>query len=67
MNTEAVSAYILSAGWDDFPPIVQHQSKRCLLDTLGAMIAGIQTPVAEIMYQYGTEQMGTGPAILNSF
>ncbi|OQY50313.1 MAG: hypothetical protein B6230_06475 [Desulfobacteraceae bacterium 4572_89] len=64
MNTEAVVDYILSTGWDDFPGIVQHQSKRCLLDALGAMIVGTQTPVYEIMHQYVSIQMGTGPAAL---
>jgi len=64
MHTEAVVEYILSTDWNDFLPFVQHQSKRCLLDALGAMIAGTQTPVYELMHKYVTAQMGMGPASL---
>ena len=64
MNTEALVDYALSAQWDDFPFAVQHQSKRCLMDALGAMIAGTQTPVALLMNRYVVSQMGKGPALL---
>ncbi len=50
--------------WDDLPPGVQHQAKRCLMDTLGAMIAGSQTPVADIMRKTAREQFGGDQATI---
>jgi 2-methylcitrate dehydratase PrpD len=50
--------------WDDIPTEVQHQSKRCLLDTLGALIAGSQTPVAGIMRKTALEQFGGDQATI---
>jgi len=41
--------FIIETGWVELPGYVQHQSKRCLLDTLGAQIAGHKTPVGAIM------------------
>ncbi len=41
--------FIIETGWVELPGYVQHQSKRCLLDTLGAQIAGHQTPVGHLM------------------
>jgi 2-methylcitrate dehydratase PrpD len=35
---------------------VQHQSKRCLLDALGALLAGTRTPVADIMADLALSQ-----------
>jgi len=35
--------------WEELSPDLQHQSKRCLLDTLGALIAGAKTPPADVM------------------
>ena len=31
--------FTLNTRWEDLPDEVQHQAKRCLLDTLGALIA----------------------------
>ena len=50
--------------WQDLPAEIQHQSKRCLLDTLGALIAGSQTPVAAIMRKTVREQFGGDQATL---
>ncbi|MCP4167436.1 MAG: MmgE/PrpD family protein [Chloroflexi bacterium] len=36
--------FIHSTQWVDLPEQVQHQAKRALLDTLGALIARMQTP-----------------------
>ncbi len=50
--------------WGDLPVEVQHQAKRCLLDTLGALIAGSQTPVAAIMRQTAREQFSGDQATI---
>ncbi len=42
---DRVLGFIVKTRWDDLPADVRHQAKRCLLDLLGAMIAGTQTPV----------------------
>ena len=56
--TDHAIDFTLSARWKDFPSEVQHQSKRCLLDTLGALIAGSHTPVGHVMRQTAREQFG---------
>ena len=50
------SLFALDMRWQDLPEAVQHQAKRCLLDTLGALIAGAQTPVGRIMRKTAMEQ-----------
>ncbi len=54
--TDTVIRYIQTAQWEHFPEPVKHQSKRCLLDGLGALLAGTQTPAAQLMAQFATEQ-----------
>ena len=39
--TDGVIRFVLDTQWQNMPVDVQHQSKRCLLDTLGAMLAGV--------------------------
>jgi len=56
--TDLAIDFILKTKWDDLPKAVQHQAKRCFLDTLGAMIAGSQTPAADIMRKTALEQFG---------
>lgn len=56
--------FTLNTLWHDLPAEVQHQSKRCLMDTLGALIAGSQTPVAGIMRKTVLEQFGGGQATI---
>ncbi len=46
--------------WDDLPQEIQHQSKRCLLDALGAMLIGTKTPVYDIVCKYVKAQFGAG-------
>jgi 2-methylcitrate dehydratase PrpD len=53
-----VVAFVQTIGWHHLPGEVQHQSKRCLLDTLGALIAGWRTPVAAIMRRSAVSQFG---------
>ena len=47
-GTESAIHFILNCSWDALPAEVQRQSRRCLLDLLGALIAGAQTPVARL-------------------
>ena len=56
--------FTLNIRWEDLPAGVQHQAKRCLMDTLGALIAGSQTPVAEIMRKTAREQFGGDQATI---
>jgi 2-methylcitrate dehydratase PrpD len=56
--TDVAIDFTLNARWQDLPTEVQHQAKRCLMDTLGALIAGSQTPVADIMRKTALEQFG---------
>lgn len=59
--TDTVIQFILNSRFEDLPPEVAHQAKRCTLDALGALLAGTDTPVARMMsdfavrYYAGTE------------
>jgi 2-methylcitrate dehydratase PrpD len=55
-NNDHLLNFIIETNWSQLPNKVRHQSKRCLLDTLGALIAGHQTPVAEIMASFAQTQ-----------
>jgi 2-methylcitrate dehydratase PrpD len=52
---ELALEFIMAAEWTELPEAVQHQAKRCLMDTLGALIAGHRTPVAELLYDLAAE------------
>ena len=56
--------FTLNLRWEDLPASVQHQAKRCLMDTLGAMIAGSQTPAADIMRNTAIEQFAGDQATI---
>lgn len=62
--TDHAIGFALGILWEDLPPEIRHQSKRCLLDTLGALVAGSQTPVAGIMRKTAREQFGGDQATL---
>lgn len=62
--TEYAIKFILEIDWCDLPPEVQHQSKRCLMDTLGAMLAGTKTPVGAIMSGMAAEQFSGNQATI---
>ncbi|MCG8636287.1 MAG: MmgE/PrpD family protein [Desulfobacterales bacterium] len=60
-------SFIRDTVWTDLPPHVQHQAKRCLMDALGALIAGHGTPVGKLMEEMAVEQFpGDQAAILVS-
>ena len=64
-NSAFILNFIMETDWFRLPGNVQHQSKRCLLDTLGAQIAGHQTPVGGIMADMAEQEFnGQGTTIL---
>ena len=44
--------FIHDINWNDFPEEIKHQARRCLLDTLGAGIAGRQTELSQIIHDF---------------
>lgn len=65
--TKQTLEFIRDLSWDSLPETVQHQSKRCLMDTLGALISGHDTPVGELMESFAMEQFpGTQASIMVS-
>jgi 2-methylcitrate dehydratase PrpD len=48
--------FIRETRWQQLPQEVQHQTRRCLLDALGAMIAGAVTPVARLVADLACSQ-----------
>ena len=66
LNSHALD-FIKNTTWDGLPGQVKHQAKRCLMDALGALIAGRETPVGSIMETMVTEQFpGDQASILTS-
>jgi 2-methylcitrate dehydratase PrpD len=53
--TQNVLEFISDLEWGDLPSEVRHQSKRCLLDALGAVIAGMETPVGALMTAFAEQ------------
>ena len=62
--TDQAIGFALGTRWQDLPPEVQHQTKRCLLDTMGALLAGTQTPVGRMMAQVAADQYGGSDATI---
>ncbi|MCP3952222.1 MAG: MmgE/PrpD family protein [Desulfobacterales bacterium] len=62
--TDHAVDFTLNTCWENLPAKVQHQAKRCLMDTLGALIAGSQTPVADIMRKVALAQFGGDQATI---
>ena len=56
--TEIAIDYLTKTKLSDLPKDVQECGKRMILDSLGALIAGTETPVAQIMRDYVTQEMG---------
>jgi 2-methylcitrate dehydratase PrpD len=53
---DTVLRFIQESTWQDFPDDVRHQAKRCLLDALGALLAGTATPAGRLMAQIARSQ-----------
>lgn len=63
-GTDYAIKFILNTTWTCLPELVQHQARRCLLDSMGALIAGTDTPVARLMADFVVEQYGGSEATL---
>ncbi len=63
-NNEYTLNFIMETKWANLPGEVRHQAKRCLLDTMGALIAGHQTPVADMMSSFALEQFNGDAATI---
>jgi 2-methylcitrate dehydratase PrpD len=61
---DAVIQFILGLAWRDLPLPVQHQAKRCLLDALGALLAGTRTPPGRLMARIARSQFPGNEATL---
>jgi 2-methylcitrate dehydratase PrpD len=62
--TDHAIAFTLHTRWENLPVEVRHQAKRCFLDTLGALIAGSQTPVAKLVEPLVRQQFGGDQATI---
>jgi len=54
---ERVTAFIAHAEWPSFPEAVREKAYLCLLDDLGAVLAGVPTPVSRIAAECAAAQM----------
>lgn len=62
--TDRVIEFIQDVEWNRLPQDVRHQAKRCLLDALGALLAGVETPVGRMMSRFAAEQFRGDEATL---
>jgi len=63
-GTDTALDFILETSWETLPETVRHQAKRALLDLFGALLAGVGTPVGDLMADFCTEQYGGTEATL---
>lgn len=56
--------FIHNLNWDQLPKEVKHQARRCLLDTMGAAIAGRQTRLSEIVHDFAAKTFPGGESTL---
>ena len=47
-----VITFIHELNWAQIPPPVQHQARRCLLDTIGAALGGRQTDLSVLIHDF---------------
>jgi 2-methylcitrate dehydratase PrpD len=59
-----ITKFIQEASWNDLPPAVQHQARRCLLDTLGAAVGGRGTELSRIIHDVAAAVYGGRGAYL---
>lgn len=57
-HTDRVIQFVRELRWEKLPQDIRHQAKRCLLDALGALIAGAETPPAIIVAGVAKRQFG---------
>lgn len=51
-GSDVVAGFIINLNWDDLPAAVQERARLCLLDGLGAVLAGTLTPLSHIAAGY---------------
>ena len=56
--------FIHEMNWNDLPEDVRRQAQRCLLDTLGAAIAGSRTRLSQIAHDFAASHFGGRDAYL---
>jgi len=59
-----VADFISNTKYQSLPSAVQYQAKRCLLDILGATLAGSTTPVGRIITHFAAEQYKSSEATI---
>lgn len=59
-----VADFISNTKYQSLPSAVQYQAKRCLLDILGATLAGSTTPVGRIISRFVAEQYKSSEATI---
>lgn len=63
-HLKEVTEFASSLTWEDIPTGVQRQAKLCLLDTLGAGLAGKTMPLSRIIDNFVATHYGTGQAAI---
>lgn len=53
-----IIVFIHELTWGQIPPEVQHQARRCLLDTIGAALGGRQTELSRLIYDFAATAYG---------
>ena len=51
-GNELTAKFITETRWEDLPPEVQEKARMCLVDNLGATLAGTLTRVSQICADY---------------
>jgi 2-methylcitrate dehydratase PrpD len=54
-GNELAGSFIANTRWDELPEIVQHKAKLCLVDNVGATLAGTLTRVSQITAGYAAQ------------
>ena len=49
---------------DDVPPAALHEAKRCILDTIGVIIAGCRSPLTDTVRRHALGAYGSGRAVV---
>jgi len=53
-----INQFIHQTIWDELPTDVQHQARRCLLDTLGTAVSARQTDLSRIIHDFAAIAFG---------
>ena len=54
-GNDLTASFIVNTGWDDLPDPVQRKIRMCLLDNVGATLAGTLTRVSRITAEYAAQ------------